>query len=149
MRWTSALAISVGKVPGAIQFSRMPRSAHSTARLCDMTLMPAFDMALGTVKAEPFQTQVARMERTEAGTCSAIQRLPQASVTANEPRKTMFEMASKPRIDRSSVRLTKLPAALLTSPVSAPPLAQMRSSISSIASGLRMSQARPVILPPC
>lgn len=32
---------------------------------------------------------------------------------------------------------------------SAPPLFQIRSSISSIAASSRMSQARPTILPPC
>ncbi len=46
-----------------------------------MTLMPAFDMAEGTVKGPPFHTQVVRMEMTEALWPPAIQRLPQASVT--------------------------------------------------------------------
>ena len=86
------------------------------------------------------------METTEAFLPSAIQRLPQSRVTKNEPRKTMLAMASKARGDRSSVRLMKLPAALLTRPVSAPPSAQTVSIISAIASGTRMSQAMPIDL---
>jgi len=80
-------------------------------------------MAEGTVNGPPCQTQVVRIETTEAWAPSASQRLPASRVTKKEPRKTMLEMASKPRAERSSVRLMKLPAALLTRPVSAPPSA--------------------------
>jgi hypothetical protein len=88
-----------------------------------MAFRPALDMADGTTKGEPFQTQVVRMEMTDAFLPCAIQRLPQSSVTKNEPRNTMLAMASNARVDRSCVRLMKLPAALLTRPVSAPPSA--------------------------
>ena len=60
----------------------------------------------------------------------------------------MLAMASNPRGDRSSVRLMKLPAALLTRPVRAPPSAQTVSIMSLIASGTRMSQGMPTTLPP-
>ena len=90
-----------------------------------MVAIPAFDIAEGTVNGPPFQIQVVRIEITEARRPSAIQRLPHSRVTKNEPRNTMLAMASKPRGDRSWVRLMKLPAALLTSPVSAPPSAQI------------------------
>ena len=40
---------SVGKVPGAIALKRTPRPPHSTASDWVIALMPAFDMADGTV----------------------------------------------------------------------------------------------------
>jgi hypothetical protein len=46
-----------------------------------MMLIPAFDMAEGTVNGPPFQIHVVRIEITLACTPSSIQRLPQASVT--------------------------------------------------------------------
>ena len=113
-----------------------------------MVARPALDMAEGTVKGPPFQIQVVRMETTEAFLPSSIQRLPASRVTKNEPRNTILAMASKPRGERSWVRLMKLPAALLTRPVSAPPSDQMVSIISVMASGTRMSQAMPTTLPP-
>src|SRR5690606_2295946 len=109
-----ALIPSVGKGPGAIELKRMPRPPHSTASDWPMMLIPALDMAEGTVNGPPFQIQVVRIDTTEAFLPSASQRLPQPRVTKNEPRKTILAMASKPRGDRSSVREIKLPAALLT-----------------------------------
>src|SRR5690606_35968170 len=103
--------------PGAMALKRTPLPPHSTARDWVITLRPALDIAEGTVKGPPFHTQVVRIETTEAFLPSAIQRLPASRVTKNEPRKTMLAMASKPRVDRSSVRLMKLPAALLIRPV--------------------------------
>ena len=126
----------------------MPLGAHSTASDWVITFSPALDMAEGTVNGPPCQIQVVRMETTAPFFCSAIQRLPTSWVTKKEPRKTMLEMASKPRGLRSSVRLMKLPAALLIRPVSAPPSAQTVSTISWMASGTRMSQARGTTLPP-
>ncbi|MDB5451642.1 MAG: hypothetical protein JWO33_220 [Caulobacteraceae bacterium] len=143
-----ALAPSVGKAPGAMLLSRMPLPPHSTASDWVMAAMPALDMADGTVNGPPFQIQVTRMETTEAAFFSAIQRLPASSVTRNPPRKTMLEMASKPLAERSSVRLMKLPAALLIRPVSAPPSAQMASIMAEMASASRMSQGTPTHLPP-
>src|ERR1700704_776438 len=105
-------APSVGKGPGAMALRRMPRLPHSIASDWVMTLRPAFDMAEGTVKGPPFQTQVVRIDTTEACLPSLSQRLPASRVTKNEPRKTMLAMASKPRGERSSVRLMKLPGAL-------------------------------------
>src|SRR5690242_6456934 len=90
-----AQAPSVGKGPGAMALKRMPRFPHSTARLMVMTLRPALDIAEGTVNGPPCQTQVVRIETTEACAPSASQRLPASSVTLNEPRKTMLAMASK------------------------------------------------------
>src|SRR3954447_13276856 len=98
-----AQAPSVGKGPGAMALKRMPRLPHSTARDWVMTLRPALDMAEGTVKGPPFQTQVVRIEITEACLPSASQRLPHSSVTKKEPRKTMLAIASNPRGERSSV----------------------------------------------
>ena len=46
----------------------------------DVALSPALDMAEGTVKGEPFHTQVVRIETTEAWVPSASQRLPQSRV---------------------------------------------------------------------
>src|SRR3546814_1008509 len=60
----------------------------------------------------------------------------------------MSAIASKARMEISSVRARKLPAALLTSPVSGPPSAHMRSSIASTDSADLMSHAIPTALPP-
>src|SRR5665213_1398130 len=109
-----AHAPSVGKGPGAMALKRMPLAPHSTAKDWVMTLRPALDMADGTVNGPPLHTQVVRIETTEAFLPSAIQRLPQSRVTKNEPRNTMLAMASKARGLKSSVRLMKFPAALLT-----------------------------------
>jgi hypothetical protein len=130
---------SVGKGPGAMALNRMPFRPHSTASDCVMACRPAFDIADGTVNGPPLQIQVTRIERTEAARPSAIQRLPHSRVTRKEPLKTMLEMASKPFGERSSVRLMKLPAALLISPVGAPPF-QTLPTISAIASAERISQ---------
>ena len=54
----------------------MPLGPHSTASDWPMTLRPALDMAEGTVNGPPFQTQVVRIETTDAFLPSAIQRLP-------------------------------------------------------------------------
>src|SRR2546428_7108528 len=56
----------VGKRPGAVALRRMPCGAHSTASDLVMTLMPAFDIADGTVKGSPFPTDVVSIERTLA-----------------------------------------------------------------------------------
>ena len=45
-----------------------------------ITFRPALDMALGTVNGPPCQTQVVRMDTTEALRPSASQRLPHSSV---------------------------------------------------------------------
>src|SRR2546427_60645 len=119
--FSRALMPSVGNRPGAMALKRMPRLPHSTASDCVMACTPDLAMAEGTVKAEPFQTQVVRMDSTLALRPSASQRRPHSSVRLKLPRMTMLATASKARMDRSSVRLTKLPAALLTRPVSAPP----------------------------
>src|SRR5271156_5904080 len=105
--------------------SRIPLGAHSTASDWVITLSPAFDMAEGTVYGPPLHTQVVRIEITDPGLPSAIHRLPQSRVTKKLPRKTMFAIASNARVERSSVRLMKFPAALLTRPVRAPPSAQI------------------------
>src|ERR1700755_2515377 len=89
-----AVMPSVGKGPGAMALKRTPRLPHSTARDWVMTFSPALDMADGTVNGPPFHTQVVRIETTEACLPSASQRLPHSSVTKNEPRKTMLEMAA-------------------------------------------------------
>src|SRR5260370_24311962 len=87
--FSRAQAPSVGKGPGAMALKRMPLAPHSTASDWVITLRPAFDIAEGTVKGPPLHTQVVRMETTEAFLPSAIHRLPQSSVTKQEPRKTM------------------------------------------------------------
>ncbi len=112
-----------------------------------MTLRPAFDIADGTVNGEPFQTKVARIDSTLPRRPSAIQRFPTSSVIMNDPRKTVLAMASNPRVERSSVRDTKLPAALLMRPVNGASR-QMVSSSVPIASSDRMSQVRGVTRPP-
>src|SRR5436189_259744 len=61
----------------------------------------------------------------------------------------MPDTASKPRGETSWVRLTKLPAALLTRPSSGPPSAQIAPTIRSTASASRMSSACVLTLPPC
>src|SRR6476646_5625009 len=71
----------VGNGPGAIAFRRMPCGPHSLARDLVMMLMPALDIAEGTVNGPPFQIQVARTETTLARESASIQRLPQARVT--------------------------------------------------------------------
>src|SRR5258705_2421294 len=63
----------VGKRPGAMALRRMPCGAHSTASDLVMTLMPAFDIADGTVKGPPFHTDVVRIQPTLAA-CSAPSR---------------------------------------------------------------------------
>src|ERR1700743_704820 len=138
-----AQAPSVGKGPGAMALKRTPRLPHSTARDWVITFSPALDMADGTVNGPPCQTQVVRIEQTEACLPSESQRLPHSCVTKNEPRKTMLAMASKRRGLGFWVRLMKLPGALFIGPVSAPPSAQTVSIISAMASGTRMSQAMP------
>ncbi len=60
----------------------------------------------------------------------------------------MSAMALNPRGLRSFVRLMKLPAALLTRPVNAPPSAQICAIMSSTASATRMSQATPLTVEP-
>src|SRR3569832_109181 len=70
-----------GKGPGAMAFRRMPCGPHSCASDMVMTLSPAFDIALGTVKGPPFQIHVVRIEITDALFLPSIQRLPHASVT--------------------------------------------------------------------
>src|ERR1700748_3392788 len=89
-----AQAPSVGKGPGAMALKRTPRLPHSTASDWVMTLRPALDMADGTVNGPPCQTQVVRIETTEACLPSLSQRLPHSWVTKNEPRKTMLAIAS-------------------------------------------------------
>lgn len=59
---------------------RMPCGAHSTASDFVITLMPAFDIAEGTVNGPPFHTHVVRIETTFAFVLPSIHRLPQASV---------------------------------------------------------------------
>src|SRR5438552_9609303 len=72
----------VGKRPGAMALRRMPCGAHSTASDFVMTLMPAFDIADGTVKGPPpFHTDVVRIDTTLACCLASIQRLPAARVT--------------------------------------------------------------------
>ena len=53
----------------------------------------------------------------------------------------MFAIASNPRGERSSVRLMKLPAALLTRPSSGPPSSQIDWMAASTAAASRMSTA--------
>ena len=107
------------------------------------------DIAEGTTKGEPVQIQVTRIETTLPLCPPAIQRLPTDCVTKNVPCRTMFAIASKPRGERSSVRLMKLPAALLTRPVSGPPSSQIDWIIASTAAASRMSTACAFTEPPC
>src|SRR5687767_910010 len=60
----------------------------------------------------------------------------------------MLAMALKPFGERSFVGLMKLPAALLTSPVSGPLSSQIRCTIASTAAASRMSTAWVLTLPP-
>src|SRR5512134_1767044 len=60
----------------------------------------------------------------------------------------MFAMALKPLGVRSLVGLMKLPAALLTSPVSGPLSSQMRCTIASTAAASRMSTECVLTFPP-
>src|SRR6266850_6043420 len=60
----------------------------------------------------------------------------------------MFAIALNPLGVRSLVGLMKLPAALLTRPVSGPPSSQMRCTIASTAAASRMSTAWVRTLPP-
>src|SRR5260221_13418253 len=85
-----AQAPSVGRGPGAMALKRTPRLPTSAARDWVITFRPALDMAEGTVNGPPDQTQVVRIEPTEAFLFSASQRLPASRVTKNEPRKTML-----------------------------------------------------------
>src|SRR5215831_7229313 len=71
----------VGNGPGAIALRRIPLGPHSVASDFVIMLRPAFDIADGTVNGPPFQIHVVRIEMTLAFFFSAIQRLPQASVT--------------------------------------------------------------------
>src|ERR1700744_5580117 len=87
--FSRAQAPSVGKGPGAMALKRTPRLPHSTASDWVMTFSPALDMAEGTVKGPPCQTQVVRIETTEAWSPADNQRLPQSRLTKKEPRKTM------------------------------------------------------------
>ncbi len=61
----------------------------------------------------------------------------------------MLAMALKPFGVRSLVGLMKLPAALLTRPVSGPPSSQIFCTIASTAAASRMSTAWLRTLPPC
>src|SRR5688572_9830459 len=60
----------------------------------------------------------------------------------------MLAMALKPFGERSFVGLMKLPAALLTSPVSGPLSSQIRCTIASTAAASRMSTGWVLTLPP-
>src|SRR5258705_11102345 len=86
----------VGKRPGAMALRRMPCGAHSTASDLVMMLMPAFDIADGTVKGPPFHTDVVRIDTTLAFCLPSSQRLPAARVTYNGPWKTRLGMAFEP-----------------------------------------------------
>src|SRR5260370_30817602 len=61
----------------------------------------------------------------------------------------MLAMALKPFGVRSFVGLMKLPAALLTSPVSGPPSSQIRCTMASTAAASRMSTESVRTRPPC
>lgn len=140
---------SVGISPGAIAFSRMPCRPHSTASDFVMASTPAFDMAEGTTKGAPVRTQVTMIDTTAPPVPSAIHRFPTACVTWKVPWKTMSAMAWKARGERSSVRLTKLPAALLTRCVAGRPSSHMAAMAASTASGSLMSTARAWARPGC
>jgi hypothetical protein len=75
----------VGKRPGAMALRRMPCGAHSTASDLVMMLMPAFDIADGTVKGPPFHTDVVRIETTLACCLASIQRLERRWDEAADP----------------------------------------------------------------
>src|ERR1700752_3194134 len=77
-------------------------------------------MADGTTNAGPLQTQVVRVDSTDPGRPSAIQRLPTASVVLNEPVITVEVTASKPRGLKLTVGAMKFPAAVLRRPVNGP-----------------------------
>ena len=104
-----------------------------------MAWIAVLAIAEGTTKAEPVHTQVTRLETTEPGIPSRIQRLPQDSVAWKLPSITVEVIARKPRADRSLVGEMKLAAALLTSPVSGASC-QIVSIMASTASASRMSQ---------
>ena len=63
---------------------------------------PALAMAEGRTKGAPVHIQVTVMLTIAPNIPVAIQRLPTAWVTLNEPCKTMSEIAGKARGDRSS-----------------------------------------------
>src|SRR3954468_13244486 len=75
------VAPSVGKGPGAIAFSRMPKRPHSTASDLVITCRPALDIADGTTYGDPVCTHVTRIDSTLPLLPPAIQRLPTACVT--------------------------------------------------------------------
>ncbi len=112
-----------------------------------MFSIAAFDIDDGAVNGPPFCALRAVIETTEPRVPVASHRLPQPRVTMKVPLNTMFEIASNPRIERSSVRLMKLPAALLTRPVSGPS-DQIASSIAAIESHDRISHGIVVTVPP-
>src|SRR3712207_7478796 len=69
----------VGKGPGAIALARMPLGPHSTARLCVIAAIPAFDIADGTVNGPPVHTQVVTIDRIDPLCPPSIQRRPAAT----------------------------------------------------------------------
>ena len=91
-------------------------------------------------KGAPVRPQVVVMETTAwLPSFAAIQRLPTDCVTCSVPWKTMSLMARMPRGERSSVRLTKLPAALLIRWVAGRPAFHIAATARSTASGSLMS----------
>jgi hypothetical protein len=73
-----APAPSVGKMPGAMAYRRMPCRPHSTAGDLATASTPALDIAEGTTEGEPVQTQVTMIESTVPLRPAAIQRRPAA-----------------------------------------------------------------------
>src|ERR1700739_1932461 len=77
-------------------------------------------MADGTTNAEPLPTHVVRLDSTDPGRLSAIQRLPTARVVLNEPVITVETTASKARGLKLTVGAMKFAAALFSTPVKGP-----------------------------
>src|SRR5215207_3135326 len=78
-------AYAVGIGPAAMALSRIPYLPHSAASDIVMACTADFAIAEGTTNADPLQTQVVRVDTTEPGRPSAIQRRPAACVVLKEP----------------------------------------------------------------
>src|SRR3954451_14577145 len=106
-----------------------------------MACTAALAIAEGTTNAEPVHTHDVKVDTTEPGRPSSIQRLPTACVVLNEPFITVEEIALNARADRFLVGAMKFAAALLIRPVSGPCVDQTSPTAASTASASRTSTA--------
>src|ERR1700739_3752585 len=94
-------------------------------------------MADGTTNAEPLPTHVVRLDSTDPGRLSAIQRLPTATVVLNEPVITVETTASKARGLKLAVGAMKFAAALFNRPGSGPCRCQISETAAAAGSKSR------------